>query len=117
MEGEAVESVRPDDPADVSEWVRVMAGPSDGPGEESFDVHVCTPTWLQREVARTGFIVGRHLLIVDVWDAAVVVNTLTGLFSGTFGGHWGDIAPKLCRIGFWEFEDYTVEAVDDTDDI
>jgi hypothetical protein len=112
MEGEAVERVTPDDLTDVSEWVRVMAGASDGPGEESFDVHVCTPTWLQREVARTGFILGRHLLIVNVWDAATIVNTLTGLFSSISGERWSDIAQELSRIGFWEFEDYRQRTAD-----
>lgn len=44
----------PADPADDGVWVRLIVGPAGGPGEESFDVLVCTPLWLRRVVRVQG---------------------------------------------------------------
>jgi hypothetical protein len=106
IDGQDIDSVAFDDPADASQWIRVMAGPSDAPGAESFDVNVCTPGWLQREVSRTGPMAGRHLLVVDTWDAPTVARTIKDLFSSVTGDDWSAIGEKLSRLGYWEFEDY-----------
>ena len=54
---------RPGDPGDVGVLIQILAGPSGGPGEESFDVLVCTPRWLDRRLRDVGPIVGRHYQI------------------------------------------------------
>jgi len=38
----------PDDPESFSIAVRVMVGPRGEPGEESLDIKVCTPKWLEQ---------------------------------------------------------------------
>src|SRR3954466_4737803 len=44
----------------------LLVGPLDGPGEESFDVQVCTPQWIKERLAQKGTPeIGRHLLIVN----------------------------------------------------
>ncbi|HTL41434.1 MAG TPA: Imm8 family immunity protein, partial [Pseudolysinimonas sp.] len=67
IDGDPLEMASVADPGNASQWIRILAGPADGPGEESFDVNVCTPEWLRREVEQTGPMVGRHLLIVSRW--------------------------------------------------
>lgn len=47
-----VETYVPKDPANDAVWLRLMVGPLDGPGEESFDVLVRTPRWLHDVVAK-----------------------------------------------------------------
>jgi hypothetical protein len=42
------------DPLDDSFWLRMLVGPPDRPGGESFDVLVCTPAWLRRVVSKEG---------------------------------------------------------------
>ncbi|MCK2222051.1 Imm8 family immunity protein (plasmid) [Actinomadura sp. ATCC 31491] len=42
----------PDDPQRFMFLVQMIAGPDDGPGDESFDFTVCTPQWLQDQVER-----------------------------------------------------------------
>lgn len=42
--------------------VQVIAGPNDHEGEESFDVIVCSPTWLSEQDVP---LIGRHHLIVN----------------------------------------------------
>lgn len=50
----------PADPENACLWVRAMVGPGGGPGEESFDIGVCTPKWLADRSQQEGFAVGRH---------------------------------------------------------
>jgi hypothetical protein len=106
IDGEPLESVTPLNPVRVGQWVRALAGPDGGPGEESFDLIVCTPTWLAGEVSRNGPIVGRHHLIVDRWDHEQVRGTLVCLFSREEADDWPELGLRLSRLGSWEFEDY-----------
>jgi hypothetical protein len=106
IEGDDLESVTPIEPPYAGQWIRVLAGPEGGPGEESFDLLVCTPTWLANEVSNHVAIVGRHHLIVEKWDAARVREIVTDLFTREQGKDWDELALRLGRLGYWEFEDY-----------
>lgn len=106
IEGDPLEQIALVDAANASHWIRILAGPEGEAGEESFDLNVCTPPWLQAEVARSGPIVGRHLLIVERWDAETVVRSLRQLFMAVEADDWSAVAQRLGRIGYWEFEDY-----------
>ncbi len=46
-----LEQYRPDDPANFGTWVRLMIGPEDEPGSESFNLLICTPDWLKEELS------------------------------------------------------------------
>jgi hypothetical protein len=97
----------PDAPADDSATVSFFIGPAGGRGEESFDVTVCTPRWLTRELERVGRpIIGRHLLIVDRIDLRRDIEYLTATFQQFRAETWPELGAKLARIGGWEFEDY-----------
>lgn len=102
-----LDTYRPADPADVGVLVQVIVGPADGPGEESFDVVVCTPRWLERHTQRDGPLVGRHHLIVSEYDAKQVREFLVRLFEAEQADSWRALAERLARYGQWEFEDYS----------
>jgi immunity protein 8 of polymorphic toxin system len=97
---------QPDDSEDVGVLVQVIAGPDDGPGEESFDVVVCTPRWLERRVRAEGPLVGRHHLVVARYDGPEVMRFLTAAVESEHAATWNELALRLGRIGMWEFEDY-----------
>lgn len=101
-----LETYVPDDPEDVGVLVQIMAGPAGGPGEESFDVVVCTPRWLERWIREEGPLIGRHHLIIERYDGARVRLYLTEAVESEEAQTWPDLALKLGRIGKWEFEDY-----------
>jgi hypothetical protein len=101
-----LESVTPIEPTYVGESIRVLAGPVGEPGEESFDLLVCTPAWLANEVSFTGHIVGRHHLIIERWEAARVREVVSNLFTREQGKDWHELALRLSRLGHWEFEDF-----------
>ncbi|MEU8227906.1 immunity 8 family protein [Kribbella sp. NPDC048915] len=101
-----VESYVPDDPRDAGLWIRLLVGPADGEGEESFDVLVCTPAWLQRVVHEKGPQIGRHHLIVEELEVDEILTFLRHRFEEVEASTWDALAEKLGRIGYWEFEDY-----------
>ncbi len=84
----------------------MLVGPSDGPGEESFDVLVCTPGFLAREASQFGPRIGRHLLIVEAMDIANVKRFLEHQVSVLEAPSWSELASKIGQIGKWEFEEY-----------
>ena len=99
-------------PADPSEFLllaRLSVGPSDGPGEESFDVEVCTPEWLARRCAVEGYVDGRHTVVttLDAFTEDGLRSFLTRRVENLTGETWRELAGMVARVGLWEFEDYS----------
>ena len=101
-----LDSFVPDDPRHVGVLVQIMAGPADGPGLESFDVVVCTPSWLGEWTRTAGPTIGRHHLIVDRFDAEQVKTYLRAAVESEEADSWETLGERIGRIGKWEFEDY-----------
>ena len=98
-------------PAEAEEFcflVRLYAGPADGPGEESFDVTVCSPEWLAARCREGGIFDARHHLVVDAepFDQRALRSWLDKRVQSASGDDWTQVGEKLGRLGFWEFEDY-----------
>lgn len=90
-------------PPTFSILVQLIVGPSDGPGEESFDVLLCSPQWLAEREKPT---VGCHHLIVPKYDYDVLLAFLDEYLEGCEGRNWDEVAAKVGRLGKWEFEGY-----------
>ena len=43
---------------------------------------------------------------MERWDWEVVERAINDLCVRTEGDDWNQVATKLSRFGFWEFEDY-----------
>lgn len=98
-----------DDPAEFSLLARMIVGPSDTPGEESFDVTVCTPEWLAKACSQAGGIFDpRHHLVVtfEEFDQRAVRAWLTARVQALEADTWSEIGAQLGRLGYGEFEDY-----------
>ncbi len=102
-----LDTYRPDDPLDAGVTVRFLVGPHDGPGEESFDVVLCTPRWLSGRVQVTGPLLVRHHVVMEPFDLRLGVEQVTRLMQSVSADDWAGVGEKLARIGQWEFEDYT----------
>ncbi|KAA8885733.1 hypothetical protein F3087_29335 [Nocardia colli] len=100
----------PADPGKFMFLVQMLAGPADGPGEESFQFEVCTPAWLHERARREGPVTGRHQVIVDTFDWPSLQRFFQRLATRCSGTDWREVATKLSRYGHWEFEDYTPRA-------
>lgn len=101
-----IDEYQPADPEDVHVLVQVMAGPSDGPGAESFDVLICTPGRITEMARANGPLLGRHMVLVDRFDAVQIRRFLVGVFEAEEAATWPELGERLGRIGKWEFEDY-----------
>ncbi|MGW2660734.1 immunity 8 family protein [Nocardia tengchongensis] len=97
----------PDDPERFMFLVQMIAGPAGEPGDESFQFEVCTPGWLHDQVQREGPMTGRHRVIVDHFDWGALHAYFHRLVTRCPGNDWHEVAEKLSRYGYWEFEDYT----------
>lgn len=87
--------------------VRAMVGPEGEIGEESFDIKVCSPKWLEQECARSGYVFGRHYLVVNSFHPDEVESAIRKFVSTVTGDTWAEVSVKLARMGHWEFEDYS----------
>lgn len=97
------------DPVEFSFLARLMAGPSDAPGEESFDVTVCTPEWLAAASRRVGGIYdARHHVVVnlDEFSQRALRDWLAARVHEAEAASWPEVGQRLGELGQWEFEDY-----------
>jgi len=101
-----LESYSPAEPGCFMFLLQVFFGPEDRGVENSFDVIVCTPAWLECEVGRRGILDGRHHLIVEKFDLDTIRAFLTEYAENATGDSWDEVAARLSRLGRWEFEDY-----------
>ncbi len=106
-DGAEIDSYASPDPTNDGVRVRLMVGPADGPGEESFDVLVCTTAWLKTVIDVDGPQIGRHLLLVGTLDLTAAVAFLREHIESLEAPDWKGLAEQIARVGYWEFEDYT----------
>ena len=70
-------SYQPEPADEFGFLLQIIAGPDNGEGEESFDVIVCTPRWLEKTHARSDVVIGRHHLItVTVTETLALRQTV-----------------------------------------
>lgn len=96
-------------PAEFSFVARMIVGPVDAPGEESFDVVVCTPDWMANACRRAGGIYdARHHLVVSFedFDQRALRAWLAARVEQIEADTWQQVGERLGRLGHWEFEDY-----------
>jgi hypothetical protein len=86
--------------------VQAMFGPAGSEGEESFDVVVCNPKWVEKEVQENAILNGRHHLIMSDFNIGRIRNFLLRHADQCAAPTWEEVGQRLGRIGHWEFEDY-----------
>ncbi len=101
-----LETYVPGDLKHVGVLIQIFAGPDGERGEDSIDVLVCTPGWLERSISDKGIIVGRHYLIIDEWNFPRVREYLIKAVESEEGRDWEELGQRIGRLGKWEFEDY-----------
>src|SRR5262249_18299278 len=96
----------PAEPDNFGFLLQLMVGAEDEDGEESFDVQICTPSWLTAWHRWNDVVSLRHSILVLHYDYARLVDAFQGMVESCTGSTWHEVAEKVSRLGHWEFEDY-----------
>ena len=102
-----LETFAPDDVDDFGILLQIMVGTADAPGEDWFDIMVCTPRWIGQDIESKGPFIGRHTVLVNSYNFTEIRTFLTKIIEVEMASSWEELALKIGRIGRWEFEDYT----------
>jgi hypothetical protein len=87
--------------------VQLMVGPEGQPGEESFEVTLCTAEWLAQRARSEQIVDCRHHVVVGEYGFDDVERYFQRRVAACEGPTWQDVAAKVGRLGRWEFEDYS----------
>jgi len=101
-----VETYQPERGDNFGLVLRAMVGPTGEPGEESFDITVCTPKWLIEKYADSDVLLGLHKLIVFKYDYPAVRKFIEKYLMRCSGDTWAEVARRVSLLGQWEFEGY-----------
>jgi hypothetical protein len=96
----------PEDIYNFNFLLRILVGAKGEKGEESFDVEVCTPKWIENNLNDSDVMIGRHKIIMKEYNYKILKNMVLKLFESKEGNNWKNIAEYLSRYAYWEFEDY-----------
>jgi hypothetical protein len=86
--------------------LQLLVGIEGESGMESFQLMVCTPTWLSENHSKNDILMGRHLLIIFEYNYEQIINWIRSYVGTCTGNTWQEVAEKVGRLGLWEFEDY-----------
>jgi hypothetical protein len=100
-----LKNYHPEEPDNFGFLLQAMIGPAGGEGEESFDMVVCTPEWINRNHAGE-IVLGRHHVIVFEYNYERLAGYIAAYAQECTGETWQEVAQLLGRLGKWEFEDY-----------
>jgi hypothetical protein len=94
----------PGDPAGFVFGVQLLIGPADGPGEESFELTVCSPEWLAERCKSGEPVNGLHHVIagLDTYDERVPQDWLEARVLAVEAATWAGIASQLRFPGGWD---------------
>lgn len=87
-------------------YLEISVGIKDEQGAEQFGITVCTPQWLLENKKEDDIIFGKNYLIVFKYDYQKIYNKIRKYIEGLEDSDWENLAQKVSRIGYWEFEDY-----------
>lgn len=89
-------------------WVNISAdiGTVGDPGADEFSFIVTTPKFLATEIHGSDYRLGRELIIVEAFRWEVIEKAIERLVHTFSGETWEELATKLGRYAYWEFEDY-----------
>lgn len=95
----------PNDSNNFGLLLQLFVGPVNEKGEESFDIMICTPTWLIEHFPSSGILMGRHYLFVKEYNYDHLKSWLNHYVESCEDSSWEFCAKKLSHLAKWEFED------------
>lgn len=75
-------------------------------GARYLDTAVCSVAWMHRQTALTPVFDARHHLVVREFSWVTIRGYIEARVAACVGDTWNDVAQRLSRFAYWEFEDY-----------
>jgi len=108
--GDLLEDYSPKDEECFFEWLTISIGIKGEAGAVYYNLLVCTPDWLKKELKSTSVQWGRHKLIINKFDPDLIKkeidNKLLKLLNQFDNDNDVSFSEKIGRYAHWEFEDY-----------
>lgn len=105
-DGEDLSVFQPANDTSFCVELRILIGTGASEGADAFSLTVVTPNWLLENPSPEGVINGRHKLIVFSYNRILLTTWITRMVERCHGNSWEEVAEKVGRIAYWEFEDY-----------
>jgi hypothetical protein len=100
-----LENWHPADPSCFGFPLEIDIGSVGGPGADTFQVIVCSPSWFEAEM-NTAVHSGQHTLFMRSYDYRALRAYIDKRVHAVEGANWSEIADQLRYFAFWEFEGY-----------
>jgi hypothetical protein len=100
-----IDSYCPVDLHDFYVAAEALIGVADPDGADIFSFEVSTPGWFARNRMQ-GPTFARHWMFMDHYDPQELEALVRRIIADAEGDTWDEVANKLARYMFWEFEDY-----------
>lgn len=84
---------------DFSILLQLMVGPADGPGEESFELTLCTAGSLQARADKDGIVDAAHHLVVSRYDFGRLSRYLENRINACEAATWTELSTQIGRLG------------------
>lgn len=101
-----LENYHPESKDDFCFYLELFVGPKNQKGSELFGVTVCTPKWLLNNTKKKELVFLNHYLIVSEYDYMNLYNRIREYIQSQDANSWEELAIKIGRSLYWEFEDY-----------
>ena len=104
-----LDAYTPEDHESFALNLNITVGPADAPGGNNFDMTVCTPLWLARQIDSGGepdIVPGRHFLFVKSYDIDRIESFIRDYVESAEFETWDELGKYVGRLAHWEFEDY-----------
>ena len=106
FEADSFHEFAPETPHNFHVLVSLTIGGEGEAGGSDYSLGICTPAWLDHHVKNSGPLSGRHLLIVNRFDAAEVLASIEKIITQCERENSVETNAVLARFFAWEFEDY-----------
>ena len=88
-------------------WVEMEIGPVGEESSDLFQVLVCTPRWLEKEVHKWGAQWSRSKLIINSYSFNELESFVSRAIGSIEGRDWKELVSKLRLLADWEFDGCT----------
>ena len=89
---------------DFGIFLMLFIGTEGDKKSDCFDLLVCTPGWLSKELEEALIETGQYTIFVNSFDYAALSEYVNAYVNRCEGNSWPEVASKLDHLASWEFK-------------